>query len=175
MPSETAVQRRDRAVVAFLALTGARVGALISLQRKHVDGEGQRVFQDSRDVHTKFGKAICTIFFPVGSDILNILIDYLAELDGELLWGPEEPLFPATKTGFLDGRFCRTGAYTTAVAIGGVRGSDRQNRIYRGRLAPDDTSPRRCRDGRCSRRWRFTVRLRRRRERGFQTRATLST
>jgi integrase len=35
--AEDAIQRRDRALVAFILLTGARDGAVVSLKLKHAD------------------------------------------------------------------------------------------------------------------------------------------
>src|SRR5687767_15649060 len=37
MPTKSEVERRNRALLAFTALTGVRVGALASLRLKHVD------------------------------------------------------------------------------------------------------------------------------------------
>ena len=53
MPAVTVLDRRDRALVAFTAITAARVGALASLQLRHVDLAGGYVDQDARVVQTK--------------------------------------------------------------------------------------------------------------------------
>jgi hypothetical protein len=37
MPNETNIEKRNRALIAFALLTGARDGALSSFQLKHVD------------------------------------------------------------------------------------------------------------------------------------------
>jgi integrase len=66
MPFTTDVELRNRALIAFTILTGARDGALASLKMKHVDLEQGHVFQDGRTVATKRGKSITTWFFPVG-------------------------------------------------------------------------------------------------------------
>src|SRR5450759_4892069 len=55
MPSTTDVELRNRALVAFAILTGARDGALASLKLKHVDLAQNHVFQDGRAVATKRG------------------------------------------------------------------------------------------------------------------------
>src|ERR1700751_1329959 len=39
MPDETDIQRRDRAIIAFAILSGARDGAIISFRLKHIDIE----------------------------------------------------------------------------------------------------------------------------------------
>jgi len=66
MPSATSLQKRDRSLVAFLTLTGARIGAVASLRLKHVDLERRHVFQDAREVNTKAAKTMNTTFFPMG-------------------------------------------------------------------------------------------------------------
>ena len=56
MPSATDVERRDRALVAFALLSGARDRAIVSFKLKHVDIENELIEQDARDVRTKRGK-----------------------------------------------------------------------------------------------------------------------
>ncbi len=96
MPSDTAPERRDRALMAFLALTGIRDRAAVSLKLRHVDLAEGVVYQDAREVETKFGKTITTFFFPVGDEPLRILHDWIGELTTVHLWGDDDPLFPAT-------------------------------------------------------------------------------
>lgn len=97
MKAGTAIERRDRALVAFILLTAVRDGAVIGLKLKHVDLERRHVLQDPREVATKFGKTIDTYFFPVGDDVRRIVEDWIAFLETELHWGPDDPLFPATR------------------------------------------------------------------------------
>ena len=99
---QTVTARRDRALVAIIYLTGIRVGAVISLRCKHVDVTGRRVFQDAREVSTKFGKTMLTSWFPVGDDIEQIVMAWIAE---RLESGadPDAPLFPATPRHRLPG------------------------------------------------------------------------
>jgi integrase/recombinase XerD len=59
------LQRRDKALFAFLMLTGARDGAIASFRLKHIDLVQACVHQDARDVKTKFAKTFTTTFFPV--------------------------------------------------------------------------------------------------------------
>jgi integrase len=96
MPSDTVLQRRDRAVFAFSLLTGARDSATASIKLKHIDLARGSVFQDARDVNTKFSKTFTTCFFPVGGNALAILTDWVKQLRSERLWGEEAPLFPST-------------------------------------------------------------------------------
>jgi integrase len=96
MPAGDAIQLRDRALVAFVLLTGARDGAVVSLNLKHLDlGEGCLI-HDAREVATKFGKSFTTWFFPVGDDVRAIVEEWAAFLTRDLLWAPTDPLFPAT-------------------------------------------------------------------------------
>lgn len=99
MPAETVLERRDRALIAFAALTGARVGALASFRLGHVDvGEGF-VEQDARTVRTKAAKTFRTYFLPIGGEALTIVTGWLEELESEHRWGRDDPLFPATEMG----------------------------------------------------------------------------
>ncbi|MGD9885636.1 MAG: tyrosine recombinase XerC, partial [Reyranella sp.] len=110
MPAGNAIERRDRAMVAFILLTGARDGAVVSLKLKHLDLVEGCVIQDAREVATKFGKTFRTWFFPVGDDIRRIVEEWAAFLSRELLWGPDDPLFPATRVDVgPDLRFHRIG------------------------------------------------------------------
>ncbi|MFD2780822.1 tyrosine-type recombinase/integrase [Novosphingobium pokkalii] len=97
MPCATDIEKRNRALVAFALLTGARDGALASFRLKHVDLQEGRVDQDARDVQTKASKTFSTWFFPVGGNALEIVRDWCTHLRTALLWGDEDPLFPATR------------------------------------------------------------------------------
>ena len=70
---------------------------MASLKVKHLDLAEGRVIQDAREVATKFGKTFDTYFFPVGDDIRQIVEEWLAILTQDMLWGPGDPLFPATR------------------------------------------------------------------------------
>jgi integrase len=96
MPHSTDIERRNRAVIAFALLTGARDGALASIKLKHVDLAQGRIIQDAREVRTKFSKTFTTWFFPVGGEALDIFTQWIGDLSA-LLWGPGDPLFPATR------------------------------------------------------------------------------
>jgi integrase len=97
MPWNTAIERRDRALIAFALLSGARDGALASLRLKHVDLSGRRVEQDAREVATKRRKSFSAWFFPVGDEPLRIVTEWIGYLRGEMQWGDDDPLFPRTK------------------------------------------------------------------------------
>ena len=97
MPTTSPIEKRNRALMAFTLLTGARDSAIASMKLKHVDLAQGSVFQDARDVKTKFSKTFTTHFFPVGNDVSDILKDWVAFLQVDLLWGNNDPLFPATR------------------------------------------------------------------------------
>ncbi|MEJ2031666.1 MAG: site-specific integrase, partial [Deltaproteobacteria bacterium] len=87
MPAGTEIERRNRAVVAFTLLTGARDSAIASLKLKHVDLIAGCVLQDAREVKTKFSKTFSTYFFPVGDEVREIVAEWMAFLRDENLWG----------------------------------------------------------------------------------------
>jgi integrase/recombinase XerD len=97
MPTGNDVERRDRALVAFFLLTGARDGAVVSLKLKHIDLVEGRLIQDAREVRTKFSKTFVTYFFPVGEEVRAIVTSWIEHLRIGLFWGPDDPLFPATR------------------------------------------------------------------------------
>jgi integrase len=97
MPTNTDIERRDRALIAFTLLTGARDGAIASMKLKHVDLVANCVNHDAREVKTKFSKSFRTFFFPVGDEIRWIVAEWMAHLREEELWGNDDPLFPATR------------------------------------------------------------------------------
>jgi integrase len=96
MPENTEIERRNRALIAFTLLTGARDSAIASLKLKHVDLIAGCVNQDAREVKTKFSKTFKTYFFPVGEEIRAIVSDWVSYLKDKKLWGNDDPLFPAT-------------------------------------------------------------------------------
>jgi integrase len=102
MPTATEVQRRDRALVAFAILSGARDRAIVSFRLKHVDIERDLIQHDARDVRTKRAKTFTTWFFPVGDDIRQIVVDWIVYLREQKGLGPEDPLFPKTKVSLAD-------------------------------------------------------------------------
>lgn len=93
----TDIEKRNRALIAFTLLTGARDSAIASLKIKHVNLHEASLFQDAREVNTKFSKTFTTYFFPVGELPLNIIKIWIEYLTKELLFSPDDPLFPKTK------------------------------------------------------------------------------
>ncbi len=96
MPNVSEIERINRALIAFTLLTGARDSAIASMKLKHVDVGAGSVFQDAREVRTKFSKTFTTYFFPVGDEIRRIVADWMRYLREEILWSHDDPLFPAS-------------------------------------------------------------------------------
>lgn len=109
MPTSTVIERRDRALIAFTILTGARDAAIASLKLKHIDVEKRSVFQDAREVRTKGAKSFTSCFFPIGEDIEAIFVRWVTELRTALQFGPDDPLFPKTQVIVIDGLFTPVG------------------------------------------------------------------
>lgn len=105
MPENTEVERRDKAMIAFLMLTGARDGAISSLRLKHVNTIDHYVFQDAREVRTKGSKTFTTYFLPVDPAYEAFFVDWVRFLQKEKLFGPDDPLFPPLEIGHRDGEF----------------------------------------------------------------------
>ena len=99
MPTDTVLQRRDRAVFAFALLSGARDDAIASLSLRHISLARRTVDQDARTVRTKARKSFVSGFFPVGADFELIVKDWIDELTATHLFGPDDPLFPSTRVG----------------------------------------------------------------------------
>jgi integrase len=100
MAAGSEIERRNRALVAFTLLTGVRDSAIASMKLKHVDLMEGCVFQDAREVNTKFSKTFTTYFFPVGNNVRQVVAAWVRFLKEEKLWGNDDPLFPATHIAF---------------------------------------------------------------------------
>lgn len=125
MPDATSLQKRDKALLAFLILTGARIAAVGSLRLKHVNLEERHVSQDAREVNTKHAKTMNTTFFPMGECYVDAVVAYLNHLKEDLMFGPEDPIFPKSgvsvgangfeNAGLLRAPFAGTGPLCTIV------------------------------------------------------------
>ena len=109
MPDGSDIQRRNKALFAFLMLTGARDGAIASLRLKRIDLQQGCVYQDARDVNTKFAKTFHTTFFPVDPAYRTCFDAWVNHLRNDLLFGNEDALFPKPRMGLTDGSFAVLG------------------------------------------------------------------
>jgi len=99
-PRNSSLDQRDRALMAFIFLTGVRDGAVVSLKIKHLDLARKCVFQDAREVKTKNRKTINTWFFPVDEVVRAIVEEWVRVLERDLDRGPDDYLFPAVHVAF---------------------------------------------------------------------------
>lgn len=97
MPGKTDIELRDRAVIAFTAITGARDSALISLKQKDVDIKNKTVWQNPKHVKTKFSKSILTRFVPISPLAEEIVIKWFEHCRANLKLKQNDPLFPSSQ------------------------------------------------------------------------------
>ena len=93
MPFKTKVEKRNKALLCLLLLTGARISALITLKIKHINIEKHYITQNPKEVKTKNSKRIKSWFFPVENWTIKIIQDYLKFL-GNKNFTRSDPLFP---------------------------------------------------------------------------------
>ncbi|MGB5213041.1 MAG: site-specific integrase [Anderseniella sp.] len=122
MPTETETQRRNKALFAFLMLTGARDGAIASFKLKHINLSDECVFQDARDTKTKSSKTFTTWFLPVDKMYHESFYSWVEYLRTEKLFGNDDALFPKPKMGLgVAGGFANLGlsreCYANATVI----------------------------------------------------------
>ena len=105
MPVRNVFEQRNKAVFAFLMLTGARDGAVASLKLKHINLVDGNVYQDGREVKTKNRKTFTTTFFPVDRAYLDCFTSWVSFLRQEKFFGPEDALFPKPARRLAGGKF----------------------------------------------------------------------
>lgn len=96
MPARTAIEKRNRALIAFIAITGTRDGAVVTLRLKHFVQDRNLVIQHPSEVNTKFSKRISAYLLPIDERLKTIVLDWFAFLRGEQLFGNDDPMFPKT-------------------------------------------------------------------------------
>ncbi len=96
---ETEIDMRDRALLSFTMLTGARITAIVSLPLGSFDPVDMVVDQDPNiGVKTKFSKRITTALFPLDyKEAQQYFVEWYEYLKNELGFKENDPLFPATK------------------------------------------------------------------------------
>ena len=99
MPFEAAIEKRNRAIMALSAMTAIRVTALTTLHLKHYDRRRRLILQLPDQVETKNSKRIDTYLMPVCDRFETIFLDWLDYLERVELYGPGDPMFPATQIG----------------------------------------------------------------------------
>jgi integrase len=96
MPASSPLERRNRAVLAFAVVTGARAAALASFRLGDINMNESFVDQDARHVRTKFSKSFRTFLMPVSDLAMAVAKDWHTELSADPSRGPDDALFPAT-------------------------------------------------------------------------------
>ena len=91
------VDRRDRALISLLLLTGIRYQAACSLRLGCFDSDRLVVHQDPRKgVHTKGGKSITTWLLKFDDELVAEVVGWARFVAHERSFGPTDPLFPRT-------------------------------------------------------------------------------
>jgi integrase len=97
MPNGTDIEKRDRAIFAFMIITCVRDDSLVSLKIEDVDAVQKTVWQNPKHVRTKRRKGIVTRFvgqvMPCAEDIV---LDWLKYTNDKLQLKSNDPLFPKT-------------------------------------------------------------------------------
>lgn len=83
------------------------------------------VFQDAREVNTKFSKTFPTFFFPLGEGVLRTFTDWVLYLRKERLWDNDDLVFPATEiavgsTGHFEVEGIKKAHWSNASPIRGI-------------------------------------------------------
>ena len=99
MPNETEIDRRNKAVFAFLMLTGARIAAITTTKLKHINLIEKCVYQDAREMRTKGSKTFTTWFLPVDQIYWDTFINWVSFLRDKKLFGNDDALFPKPEMG----------------------------------------------------------------------------
>ncbi|MEI7580081.1 MAG: site-specific integrase [bacterium] len=95
---ENEIDNRDRALIAFTALSGMRDLAVISLPLGCFDPKTLLVEQlPSEGVKTKFSKIIPTTLFKFDKELIKYVLDWYRFLKEEKLFDNTNPFFPTTK------------------------------------------------------------------------------
>lgn len=91
------IDRRDRALIAFLILTGMRISAVVSLPIQAFDPIKLIITQDpALGVKTKNSKKILSTFLPISwEEGEKIVMDWYSFLKNEKGFTPQKPLFPS--------------------------------------------------------------------------------
>ena len=96
---ENEVDRRDRALICFTLLTGARISAICSMPMMAFDEGTLTVDQNPKyGVKTKFSKHITTTFFPIEyQQAVGYFLDWYKYLKTVKGFTAKDPIFPMTR------------------------------------------------------------------------------
>jgi len=92
------IDMRDRALIAFTAISAMRDLAIVSLPMECFNPRDLLVTQDPNfGVRTKYSKLIYTTLFKFNGKLIDYVTEWYSYLKKELLFDNKNPLFPATK------------------------------------------------------------------------------
>jgi len=98
------IDRRDRALIAFLLVSGMRDQAVATLPLGCFDQKELVVHQDPNEgVQTKFNKTIVTRLMQFDAQLVSYVSDWAEFLSKDRLFGSTDPLFPRSKVEQADG------------------------------------------------------------------------
>lgn len=97
------IDARDRALISFLLLSGARASAAATLPIGCFDRQKLKIHQDPKwGVKTKNRKYIPTTLAPFDKVLMKYFLDWVDYLRKEKLYGDEAPLFPRSQVAQTD-------------------------------------------------------------------------
>jgi len=93
------IDRRDKALISLMFLTGIRITAISSLPMKSFDRENKIIDQDPKlGVMTKNSKRITSALIPFSyKEPLSYFLEWFDYLKNKKSFKPTDPIFPATK------------------------------------------------------------------------------
>jgi integrase len=95
---KTEIDKRDRALIAFLLLSGMRDKAICTLPMGCFDCENLEIDQNpGSGVDTKFGKPNVSYIFRFDDNLLRYILEWANYLKETKLFGEADPLFPKNK------------------------------------------------------------------------------
>ena len=101
---DTEIDRRDRALIAFLLLSGMRDRAVATLPLGCFDRKTLEIRQDPRaGVKTKFSKYIASKLLRFDDSLVQYMVEWAEFLVNIKLFGSGDPLFPRSKAEQVDG------------------------------------------------------------------------
>lgn len=102
----TEIDRRDRALIAFLLLSGMRDKAVVSLPLGCFDPDTLEIRQYPKDgVDTKFGKSFVTLLVRFDNYLLGRVTDWVRYIREVKLFGSTDPVFPRNKVTQANGGY----------------------------------------------------------------------
>lgn len=105
MPYCTPKEKRNRAMLALIMLTGIRDGTLPHLLLKHIDLAKQTLIVDPKEVPVKGGHYYIAQFVPLPAIVLQIFEEYINMLRQQYGFTGNHPLFPKLERRISNGIF----------------------------------------------------------------------